>query len=213
MFDNILFDLDGTLTDPFDGITNSIVYALRKFGISVSDRRELEPFIGPPLFESFSRYYDMSDSDAVKAVEYYREYYGEKGIYENKLYDGIVDVLAALKNNGKRLFVATSKPEVFSVKIIEYFAIDGYFEYIAGATLDKSRIEKADIVKFALDKNGVAPSTAVMIGDRKHDIFGAKANGLKSVGVLFGFGSRDELEEAGADFIAEKPQDILQFVL
>lgn len=213
MFDNILFDLDGTLTDPFEGISDSIIYALDKFGIKVSDKSELMPFIGPPLFESFSRFYGFSDADAVKAVSYYREYYGEKGIYENRLYDGITGVLAELKTSGKKLFVATSKPEAYSVKIIEHFALDGYFEFTAGATFDKTRIEKADVIKYALERGNISARTSVMIGDRKHDIIGAKLNGLESVGVLYGFGDREELEDAGADFIAKSPSDILSIIL
>ncbi|MCM1368438.1 MAG: HAD family hydrolase [Roseburia sp.] len=213
MFENVLFDLDGTLSDPFEGISNSIVYALNKFGIEVPDKSVLKPFIGPPLFESFSRFYGFSEADAVRAVGYYREYYGEKGIYENRLYDGIADVLAELKSSGKKLIVATSKPEVFSVKIIEYFALDKYFEFTAGATFDKTRIEKADVIKYALDRGGIAASSAVMVGDRKHDISGAKSNGLKSIGVLYGFGDREELETAGADCIVKSPRDILSVVL
>lgn len=206
--DNVFFDLDGTLTEPFDGITNAVVYALKRFDIEVEDRRTLAVFIGPPLFESFSKYFGLSDDDAVRAVSYYREYYSEKGLYENKLYDGIVPLLQTLRSRGKRLFVATSKPEVFSVKIIERFGLDEYFEFTAGASLDKSRIEKADVIEYALRRGAVLAERSVMIGDRKHDILGAKAHGLKSVGVLYGYGDRDELTAAGADFIAETPSDV-----
>lgn len=206
--DNVFFDLDGTLTEPFDGITNAVVYALKRFDIEVEDRRTLAVFIGPPLFESFSKYFGLSDDDAVRAVSYYREYYSEKGLYENKLYDGIVPLLQTLRSRGKRLFVATSKPEVFSVKIIERFGLDEYFEFTAGASLDKSRIEKADVIEYALRRGAVLAGRSVMIGDRKHDILGAKAHGLKSVGVLYGYGDRDELTAAGADFIAETPSDV-----
>lgn len=206
--DNVLFDLDGTLTEPFDGITNAVVYALDKFGIDVADRRSLAVFIGPPLFESFSVYYGLSDADAERAVSYYREYYADKGIYENKLYDGIESTLQELRSRGKRLIVATSKPEVFSVKIIERFGLDKYFDFTAGASLDKSRIEKADVIEYALRRGALAAERSVMIGDRKHDVLGAKAHGLKSVGVLYGYGDREELTAAGADFIVDKPSDI-----
>ncbi len=206
--ENFLFDLDGTLTEPFDGITNAVVYALERFGISVEDRRALSVFIGPPLFESFSAYYGLSDDDAVRAVSYYREYYSEKGIFQNSLYDGIVPLLRTLRARGKKLFVATSKPETFSVRIIEHYGLAEYFEFTAGASLDKSRIEKADVIEYALRRGAIDAKKSVMIGDRKHDILGAKTHGLKSVGVLYGYGDKAEMTAAGADFIVEKPSDI-----
>lgn len=212
MFDNILFDLDGTLTDPFDGITDSVVYALDKFGIAVNDRKELAAFIGPPLFESFSRFYGLSDDDAVRAVAFYREYYADKGIYENVVYDGVVPLLCELKTRGKRLFVATSKPEAFSVRIIEHYGLAQYFDFIAGATFDKTRIEKADVIKYALESMRLDPSVSLMVGDRKHDVIGAKRHGLKSVGVLYGYGDRAELEKAGADYIVRTPSEILSII-
>lgn len=209
-YDNVLFDLDGTLTDSFHGITNSVVYALKKFGIEVEDKRKLSVFIGPPLFESFSVHFGMSDDDAVRAVSYYREYYSEKGIYESVVYDGVVPLLEELKARGKKLYVATSKPEVFSVKIIEHFGLSKYFEFVAGALLDKSRIEKADIIKYAVATNKLDAGSCVMVGDRKHDILGAKESGMTSIGVLYGYGSREELASAGADYIVDTPTDILK---
>lgn len=210
MTDNVLFDLDGTLTDPFEGITNSIVYALSKFGIGVEDRRSLTDFIGPPLVDSFSLVYGFSPADAEKAVWYYREYFFQKGIFENSVYDGIIPVLEGLKARGKRLVIATSKPEVFALRIAEHFKISRYFNYIAGATLDSTRNTKAEVIKYALHQVGI--SSAVMVGDRNHDILGAKANNLKSVGVLYGYGSLAELKSAGADYIARTPADILEII-
>ncbi len=210
----MLFDLDGTLTDPGIGITNSVMYALKKYGIEVADRAELYKFIGPPLNESFEKYFGFSHEEAMKAVEYYREYYKVKGIYENSLYDGIENLLKKLFENGKRIILATSKPEVFAKEILHHFGIEKYFSYIAGSNLDGSRVAKADVIAYALTEAGVADKTgAVMIGDREHDIIGAKKNGLDSIGVLFGYGSRDELEAAGANFIAETVSDIEKLFL
>ncbi len=213
-YETVLLDLDGTLTDPGIGITNSVMYALKKYGIEVADRAELYKFIGPPLNESFEKYFGFSHEEAMKAVEYYREYYKVKGIYENSLYDGIENLLKKLFENGKRIILATSKPEVFAKEILRHFGIEKYFSYIAGSNLDGSRVAKADVIAYALTEAGVADKTgAVMIGDREHDIIGAKKNGLDSIGVLFGYGSRDELEAAGANFIAETVSDIEKLFL
>ncbi|MDE6887405.1 MAG: HAD family hydrolase [Eubacterium sp.] len=214
MYQTILFDLDGTLTDPGIGITNSVMYALEKFGIQVSDRSTLYPFIGPPLQDSFETFYGFSKADAEIAVTYYREYYRDQGIYENKLYDGISELLQMLCDAGRKLLVATSKPEEFAVRILEHFQISGYFTYIAGADMNGPRTQKADVISYALASGRVAErSSAVMVGDRAYDIVGAKQNGIDSIGVLFGYGSRQELVQAGADHIAEQPYDIGQLVL
>lgn len=207
--DSVLFDLDGTLTDPFEGITNSVAYALNKFGIDVSDRRSLTPFIGPPLRESFSVFYGFSKKDAEKAVSYYREYYAETGIFENTVYDGIKDVLAELKARGKKLVVATSKPEIFAKRILEHFSL-GYFDFVAGATLDSARVTKSDVISYALREGGINDrSRTVMVGDRKHDVYGAKQNGIRCIGVLYGYGNKEELIQAGADYLIAEPSDIL----
>ena len=214
MYQTILFDLDGTLTDPGIGITNSVMYALEKFGIQVSDRSTLYPFIGPPLQDSFETFYGFSKADAEIAVSYYREYYRDQGIYENKLYDGISELLQMLCDAGRKLLVATSKPEEFAVRILEHFQISGYFTYIAGADMNGPRTQKADVISYALASGKVAErSSAVMVGDRAYDIVGAKQNGIDSIGGLFGYGSRQELVQAGADHIAEQPYDIGQLVL
>ncbi len=210
----ILFDLDGTLTDPGEGISNSVAYALNKFGISVADKRELYKFIGPPLHESFEKFYGFSEAKAKLAVEYYREYYKDKGIFENFLYDGVEELLLALKESGKRIVLATSKPELFAKRILDHFGLSSYFHFVAGANLDGTRTDKAEVIAYALENCGRdEPSGVLMVGDREHDIIGAKANGIDSVGVLFGYGSKEELERAGADHIVGNIQEILKLIL
>jgi len=204
-----LFDLDGTLTDPGEGITNSVMYALKKSGIDPPEHRELYKFIGPPLLESFQKYYGLSREDALAAVEYYREYFRPKGILENRLYDKIPEALAELKARGKVIALATSKPEEFAVTILKHFGLYPYFDFIGAATMDGSRVQKSDIIAFVLEGLGVADrSEVVMIGDRKHDILGAAANGIASAGVLYGYGDYEELSEAGADHIIHRPEEL-----
>ena len=209
----IFFDLDGTLTDPAEGITNSVAYALSKFGIEVQDRKTLNRFIGPPLVDAFMEYYGFSKEDAERALGFYREYFAPKGIFENAVIDGIPSMLEALKTDGKKLYVATSKPEKFAVEILEHFSLDRYFDGIYGSTMDETRNKKDAVIAYALSMSGASATDSIMVGDRHHDIEGAKANGMRSVGVLFGYGSREELATAGADQIAEdikELQNILQ---
>ena len=213
MYNTILFDLDGTLTDPGLGITNSAAYALKKHGIEVTDRTVLYPFIGPPLLDSFQRFYGFSEEQSEQAVADYREYFQEKGLFENEVYSGVEELLQHLKESGKRLIIATSKPEEFAVKILKHFGLASYFDYIVGATMDSSRSKKGDVIAYALEVCGITDKTdVVMVGDREHDVLGAKENGLDSVGVLYGYGSREELEKAGATCVAEMVEDILRFV-
>ena len=208
-----LFDLDGTLTDPAEGITNSVMYALGKYGIHVADRSELFPFIGPPLADSFMKFYGFSEEQAAEAVEYYREYFRAGGIFENKLYEGISQMLAALRAKGVTIALATSKPYEFAVKILRHFSLYEYFDHFGAATMDGRISRKSDVIADLLARLGdVDRSTVLMIGDRDQDINGAKANGLKSVGVLWGYGSREELLGAGADFLAEEPADIPRLI-
>lgn len=205
----VLFDLDGTLTDHGIGITNSVIYALKKYGIEVTDRHELYKFIGPPLTESFEVYYGFSNEEAKRAVEYYREYFQDKGMFENLVYDGIEDLLQTLKDEGRKLIVATSKPGVFAEKILDHFKLSQYFTGIVGSNLDGTRVKKYEVIKYVLDNYNITDlSKAIMIGDREHDVIGAKEAGLKCIGVLFGYGSQDELEKAGAHYIAETVGDI-----
>lgn len=215
MYKYILFDLDGTITDPFEGISKCIVYALESFGIKVEDTGELVSFIGPPLFDQFKVYCGFDDEQAEKAVRKYRERYSTVGWKECTLVDGTEELLKELKANGKVLAVATSKPECFAVPILEHFGIDRYFDFIGGAELDHGgRNSKDAVIEYVLEKLGVPDrSEAVIVGDRFHDIDGAKKTGIGSVGVLSGYGSREELEEHGADHIGSDMRDVLKFLL
>ncbi|MEF9916324.1 MAG: HAD family hydrolase [Lachnospiraceae bacterium] len=205
----ILFDLDGTLTASARGITNSVAYALDKFGVKVSDKTTLHKFIGPPLMESFEEFYHFTREDAKMAVKYYREYYQDKGIFENEVYNGIEELLQNLQTKEKKLVVATSKPEVFARKILDYFGLTKYFTYIGGANLDGTRTEKWEVIQHVLDTCKIEDqSTVIMVGDREHDVFGAQRVGIDSIGVLFGYGNRKELESAKATYIAEQVGDI-----
>ena len=204
-----LLDLDGTLTDPGMGITNSVMYALRKFGIEVIDRSELYCFIGPPLADSFQKYYGFDEEKADQAVAYYREYFRDKGIFENEAYRGIAEVLGALKEKGAVIALATSKPYEFAVRILEHFGLIQYFDHFGAATMDGRISKKTDVIAHLLEDLGdVEKSEVLMVGDRDQDINGAKANNLPGVGVLWGYGSMEELQGAGADYIIAKPEDL-----
>ena len=199
----VLFDLDGTLTDPKVGITRSVQYALLHFGIRVANPDELTPFIGPPLRDSFRDFYGFSDDAAERAVAKYREYFEAQGIFENELYDGMDVLLRALRQSGRTLAVATSKPTVYAARILQHFGIDDCFSFVAGSELSGARSQKSEVIHYALDHiAGVSPDLALMVGDRKYDILGAHAAGLPSVGVLYGYGSLAELSAAGATHLA-----------
>lgn len=209
----ILFDLDGTVTDPGIGITNSVMHALRKFGIIEEDRSRLYKFIGPPLADSFRQFYEFSEEETARGIEYYREYFTDKGIFENEVYEGMEELLAALNRQGRKLIIATSKPEVFAERILEHFHLDSYFSFVAGATMDEKRVKKAEVIAYALESCGISDLSGVlMIGDRKHDVIGAHEVGVDVMGVLHGYGSREELEKAGADYIAENIEEIKKFL-
>ena len=192
----LFFDLDGTLTDPMQGITRSVQYALHHFGIEVADLRELCPFIGPPLADSFRERYDMSPADAETAVAKYREYYAPKGIFENEVYPGIPCLLAATAAAGCVNVMATSKPTPFAEQIAEHFGFARYFRLISGSTFDGRRKTKADVIRHALSALGIAPDEAVMIGDRRHDVEGAAEEGLPAIAVEWGYAPPGELEAA-----------------
>ena len=203
----ILFDLDGTLTDPGLGITNSVMYALERFGIRETDRSRLYPFIGPPLTESFQRFYGFSPEDARRAVDVYREYFRDRGIFENKVYPGIPGFLERLCRDGRRLAVATSKPEPFALRIVEHFGLSEFFVRVAGAAMDETRTRKEEVIRYALAELGSpAPEDTLMVGDREHDVIGAAACGIETLGVLYGYGSREELLRAGAEYLADTPE-------
>jgi len=206
---HILFDLDGTLTDPKIGITKSVQFALRAFGIEVDDPDTLRPFIGPPLSESFQEFYGFDEAGAQDAIRKYREYFSVTGIYENSLYDGIPAMLDALQRQGKTLILATSKPTVYAQQILEHFGLAPYFAFVSGSELDGTRVKKSEVINHALTSCGIADTAAaVMVGDREHDMLGAKATGLASVGVLYGYGDRDELQQAGADVIVQSVAEL-----
>lgn len=207
--DYFLFDLDGTLTDPKEGITKSVQYALRHFGIETENLDELCCFIGPPLKDSFMEYYGFSEEQAGKAIDVYREYFSGKGLYENKAYEGVAEVLQSFLNVGKKLYVASSKPEVFVRMILKHFELDSYFTFMGGADMGETRVKKADVIRYVLEECGIRDlDKTVMIGDRKHDVLGAKEIGIASVGVLYGYGSEQELKAAGADVLAETIFDL-----
>ena len=205
----ILFDLDGTLTEPKEGITKSVAYALKYYGIHVEDLDTLCPFIGPPLKESFMKFYGFDDAKAEEAVEKYREYFRPHGVYENEMYEGIPELLQMLKKQGKVIVLATSKPTVFANIILEHFHLKSYFDCIVGSELDGTRVRKDEVITYALQQMCIRDKReVVMIGDREHDILGAKANGLASIGVLYGHGNLEELQKAGADKIVETVQEL-----
>lgn len=210
-FKYCLFDLDGTLTDPAIGITNSVMHALEKYDIHVENRSELYPFIGPPLDYSFKTFYGFSDEQAVQAIKYYREYFSVTGLFENSVYDGIPEMLEKLKEKGVKIALATSKPYEFSIKILKHFDLYKYFDFFGAATMDGRISKKEDVISTLLNEMGAQNKDEIlMVGDRYHDIEGAKANDLKSAGVLWGYGSKEELQNAGAEYILSEPFEILQ---
>ena len=216
MYKYIFFDLDGTLTDPREGITKSVQYALLKMGIEEKDLTKLEPFIGPPLLESFGEYYGFSMEQARKAVEYYREYFSEKGVFENLLFDGVKELLAVLKAHGKVIAVASSKPEVFVRMILEHFGIDPFFDFVCGGSMDESRINKADVIRellYRMQLSGEEQKKILMVGDRRHDVEGAAHFGIPCLGLSMGFAAEGELKQAGAAAIADSIREVGEFIL
>lgn len=233
MYQYILFDLDGTLTDPKIGITSCVQYALHKFGIEEPDLDKLEPFIGPPLLDSFREFYGFDDETGQQAVAYYRERFTDIGLFENEIYPGIAQMLERLQKSGRHLAVASSKPAVFVKRILEHFGILAYFDVVVGSELDGTRVKKEEVVEEALrqllyggnqvndvstemltDKKEIddmcmeSRHDIVMVGDRKYDIEGAKAYRIDSVGVAYGYAADGELEEAGADMIVETVEEL-----
>ncbi|MDR0338134.1 MAG: HAD family hydrolase [Planctomycetaceae bacterium] len=209
---NILFDLDGTLTDPYEGITNSVKYALEKFHIAEANNEKLKSFIGPPLEQSFMEYYGFDKKTAQKAIKYYREYFEEKGMYQNLLYEGIENVLEKLNVQKKNCFIATSKPKIFASKIVQYLQIEKYFNYIAGSNLNGTFIEKEDIIKSVLEKYKLKNDTTIMVGDRKFDIIGANKNKINSIGVLYGYGTKEELATEKPTYFCNHVNELLQLL-
>ena len=253
-FTHVLFDLDGTLTDPALGITNSVMYALKSFGIEVTDRTSLYKFIGPPLLDSFHDFYGFDAEKSRLAMKKYREYYvgegtvrksihaghaanvagakcaGEEkcagcatdtcrvtddvlGMFQNTVYEGIVPLLERLRASGRKLYVATSKPEVYARQILDHFDLSRYFEFCGGSDIEETRVKKAEIISYVMETCGLQKDTCIMVGDREHDVIGAKANDIPCIGVLYGFGSEAELTKAGASYLAKTPADVGKVIL
>lgn len=206
----ILFDLDGTLTDPGLGITNSVMYALRKLGYEVPAREKLYKYIGPPLSDSFREDYGMTAQQAQHAIDVYREYFSVTGLFENEVYPGIPEMLADLRANGKKLLLATSKPEKFARRIMEHFDLAKYFDFIGGADLAGTRGTKDRVIGYVLRETGTDAADCVMVGDRLHDAEGAATFGIPTVGVLWGYGSEEELRSAGCAGIAEDAGELVR---
>jgi phosphoglycolate phosphatase len=208
-YDAILFDLDGTLTDTILGVTNSIKYALSKFGISEESEEMLVSFIGAPLFLAFQKHYSLSEDEARQAIAFYREYYSETGMYETTVYQGIPTLLEQLKNSRKRLIVATLKPTYFAEKVLEEYGLSGYFEFVFGPDLKSETLTKTEIISNALAKLPEIPKeNIVMVGDRFHDIAGAKTNGIDSIAVSYGCGTMEELQQAGPTHMAASAEEL-----
>jgi phosphoglycolate phosphatase len=205
----VFFDLDGTLTDPTEGITRSVQYALARLGVDEPDRTRLRPFIGPPLHQSFIRFYGFDEGQSWRAVEAYREYFARQGMYENLLFSGVPELLAELRAAGRTLYVVTSKPTHFAVPIVAHFGLTDFFARVIGSELDLTNTDKPTLVRLARALHPDEPDDAfVMIGDREHDIIGAQANGLDSVGVTYGAGDEAEIAAVGPTHIAHSVAEL-----
>lgn len=214
MFKNIFFDLDGTIIDSREGIINSIIYSLKFFNIEVKNKKELEQFIGPPLDQTYKSFFNLNEKETETAIKKFREKYEKTGVLEAELYSGIKELIRDLAKSGKNVVLATSKPEIFAKKILERFGLEKDFLFIAGATLDGTLNAKQDVIAYALKNIGNTKiEDCVMIGDRNCDINGAKANNMKSIGVTYGFGTKEELKTAGADYIAENMEELRKLLL
>jgi phosphoglycolate phosphatase len=212
LYDPILFDLDGTLTNSEVGIISGVRHALTRMGMPVSDLTALRPFIGPPLHHSFQAYCQCDEATSFQAVAWYREYYDTIGIYEQMVYPGIPELLARLHEQGRRIIMATSKPTVYAGHIVQHFGLASYFDAIVGSELDGTRTDKAEVIAAALTAlPGIDPSQAVMVGDREHDIMGAWANDICVVAVGYGFGTPEELRAAGVKTICPSVAALAQF--
>lgn len=215
MYRVLLFDLDGTLTASGEGITRSVQYALHKLGREAEDLKALEVFVGPPLLEQFVAFCGMDEEEAVTAVKYYRERYNVTGLFENRPYDGITDMLERLKKKGILLAVASSKPDGLVKRILEHFDMTKYFDVIMGSDPDKLKMSKADVIELTLESLGYGGKRdeVLMIGDRNQDVRGARKTNVRCIGVTYGYGDRAELEEAGADWIVESVVELEQCIL
>ena len=211
----ILFDLDGTLLDSGEGIINGLKHALKLHGIDEQNMAVLRSFVGPPLIAHMMEVYNLTEQQCKDIVVDFRKYYEPKGVFENRVYDGIPQLLAQLRQMGRRIMVATSKPEFLAYKILEQRGLKNSFDFIGGSVMDLKRTTKAEVIQYVLEENSISAGNSaelVMVGDTKYDIIGAKAFGIRSIGVTYGYGSRQELEEAGADYIVDSPQEVFQLL-
>lgn len=218
MYKYVFFDLDGTITEPEEGIINGVLYALSRFGITVEDRTTLYPYIGPPLRDSFRDYHGLSEEDTEQAILYYREYYSTKGIYQNDIMPGMEQAFWTLRKHGCHLYVATSKPELYAKQILEHLKLDGYFDIIAGSTFDKARDTKAAVIEYLITSiaaNQIKPAVddIIMVGDRKFDVLGAREFGIDTIGVLFGYGSKEEFDACACRYVAADAKEMVQMIL
>jgi len=211
-YKHILFDLDGTLTDPAEGITKCIAYALESKGIQTADLNSLKALIGPPLKDSFMHTFGFEEKEAITCVDKYRERFSTVGLYENILFDRVPELLEQLKSRDYHIYLATSKPEIFAKKILSHFAIDQYFDFAGGSALDDSRPTKTSVIQYVMENTKLTdPQNCIMIGDRKHDLIGARETGMDAIGVLYGYGSRTELEQESPAYLLHSVADLIEF--
>lgn len=199
---NVIFDLDGTLTDSGPGIKNSLRYTLNHYGLPMETEEGLNRYVGPPLLISFQKYMGFSKEQAKAAITVYRQYFTQKGMFENKVYEGVIPMLETLKAKGKRLFIATGKPTVYTLQILEHFGLTQYFDRVCGIGLDESDMGKDELISQVITGENLDPNTCIMVGDREFDILGANVVGIPAIGVTYGYGTREELMGAGATKIA-----------
>ena len=213
-YDIIAFDLDGTLTNPERGLIASFVYAFKKMGVDYGQKSELKRFIGPPIYEEWQRCFGFTPEESSKALLIFREYYSVYGWWDNEIYPGVKEMLEKLKNAGKKIILATSKPEIFAKKVLELFDISKYFDFIGGASTDKTRDKKSEVLEYSLASVGVSDkSKAILVGDRVYDSEGAIACGIDSLGVLYGHGSDSEVRSAGFTYVVNNVEDIAALLI
>lgn len=210
----ILFDLDGTLTESGEGITKSVQYALEQMGKPEKDLSKLQVFIGPPLIQQFMKYAGFSKEEAVQALHHYRQRFATKGLFENWLYPGVEEMLQELSNKGYILAIASSKPEFYILQILEHFQMSTYFKEVVGATMDEKRTAKDEVIAEALQRLSIVnKENVVMVGDKEHDIFGAKTHQIPCIAVTYGYGTKEEIENAGPDQIVHSVQELKEYLL
>lgn len=213
VYKNLLFDMDGTLIDPLEGIKSSVVYALEKMNIDERDLPYIRSFIGPPLYESFTKYFHLNEEDSLQAIKFFREYYNKYGIYQNFLYPGVRELIEQLYEAGYQLYVATSKLQIFAQRIIDHYELNNYFTYVAGSLPSGERSQKEEVVQYIIESYHLKKEDCLMIGDRKHDIIGAKKNGIDSLAITYGYAESDEFEEFIPQYLFHKVEEVLDFFI